>query len=42
MKREYEKPEVEMISLIAAEEITDEILDGSMGLGEGDIQSVQL
>ena len=42
MKREYEKPEVEMVSLIAAEEITSETMDGSIGLGEGDIQSVRL
>ena len=42
MKREYEKPEVEMVSLIAAEEIASEIIDSSMGLGEGDIQSVRL
>ena len=27
MKREYEKPEVEMVSLIAAEEITSENMD---------------
>ena len=37
MKREYEKPEVEMISLTAAEEIASETMDGSMGLGEGDL-----
>ncbi len=34
MKREYEKPEVEVISLVTQEEITggDDLVDGEMGL----------
>ena len=31
MKKEYIKPEVEVISLIATEEITSDIIDGEPG-----------
>lgn len=31
MKKEYSKPEVEIISLQAQEPITDDLLDGEMG-----------
>ena len=32
MKKDYQKPEVELISLIAQEAVTDDIIDGEMGL----------
>lgn len=31
MKKEYIKPEVELISLVSVEAITDEIVDGETG-----------
>ena len=32
--KDYQKPEFELISLIAQEEITSGIVDGSLGVGE--------
>jgi len=34
MKKEYQKPVIEMISLVVREEITDDVLDG-----ETDVES---
>lgn len=34
MRKEYEKPEVNIISLITEEKITDDIIEGSMGVGD--------
>jgi len=32
MKKIYEKPEVEMISLVTEEKIANDVIDGEMGL----------
>ena len=32
MKKEYQKPEAELISLVSEEAITDDVVDGEMGL----------
>lgn len=34
MRKEYEKPEVNMVSLITEENITEDIIEGSMGVGD--------
>ena len=34
--KDYQKPEVEFVSLIAQETITDEIIDGEVGLESSD------
>lgn len=36
MKKQYQKPECEIISLISQESITDDFVDGSVGLEDSD------